>query len=123
MEVKEKVLENDDELQKFIILLAYANDEPIRGRLKLQKMMFLLSDKIDEIKEQSSYDADNFGPYSEVVDEESQYLEQIGVLSTGPGEITITKEGKEIAKEMPNRLVLNTPDASVLRLRDTIAPK
>ena len=100
MGIKEKVLENDDELQKCIILLANANDEPIKGRLKLQKMMFLLSDKIDEIKEQSSYDADNYGPYSEVIDEELKYLEQIGVLSSSPGEIAITKEGKDIAKEI-----------------------
>lgn len=99
MGIKEKVLE-DDELQKFIILLANAEGEPIKGRLKLQKMMFLLSDKIEGIKEQSSYDADNYGPYSEVVDEESQYLEQIGVLSSKPGEIAITKEGKEIAEEI-----------------------
>lgn len=100
MGIKEKVLENDDELQKFIILLANAEGEPIKGRLKLQKMMFLLSDKIEEIKEQSSYDADNYGPYSEVIDEESQYLEQIGVLSSKRGEIAITKEGKEIAEEI-----------------------
>ncbi len=107
-------MENDDELQKFIILLAAANDEPIKGRLKLQKMMFLLSDKIDEIKEQSSYDADNYGPYSEVVDEESQFLEQIGVLSSGPGEILITKEGKEIA----NELMKNENPSMVSTLRE-----
>ena len=110
MGVKEKILENEDELQKFLILLAYANNEPIKGRLKLQKMMFLLSDKIEEIKDQSSYDADNYGPYSEVVDEEAQYLEQIGVLSSSPGEITLTKEGKEIAKELlkhENKNILN----------------
>jgi len=100
MGIKEKVLENNDELQKFIILLTNANSEPIKGRLKLQKMMFLLSNKIEEIKEQSSYDADNYGPYSEVIDEESQYLEQIGVLSSSPGEIAITKEGNDIAEEL-----------------------
>ncbi len=110
MGIKEKILENGDELQKFLILLANANNEPIKGRLKLQKMMFLLSDKIEEIKNQSSYDADNYGPYSEVVDEEAQYLEQIGVLSSRPGEIILTKEGKEIAKELikkENKNVLN----------------
>ena len=110
MGIKEKVLESEDELQKFLILLASANNEPIKGRLKLQKMMFLLSDKIEEIRNQSSYDADNYGPYSEVVDEEAQYLEQIGVLSSRPGEITLTKEGNEIAKELikkENKNVLN----------------
>ena len=100
MEIKEKVLETDDELQKFIILLANANDEPIRGQLKLQKMMFLLSDIIEEIKEQNSYGADDSRPHSDIIKEKSQYLEQIGVLTSGPDGITITSEGKEIAKEM-----------------------
>ena len=103
MGVMKKILDDNDELQKFLILLADANNEPIMGRTKLQKMMFLLSDKIDEIKEQSSYDADNYGPYSEVVDEESRYLEQIGVFFTSPGEIYLTKEGKEIAKEIAKK--------------------
>ena len=100
MGIKEKILEDGDELHKFIILLANANGESIKGRLKLQKMMYLLSDKIEEIKEQSSYDADNYGPYSEVVDEEERYLEQIGVLTSSPGEIALTEAGKEIAQEM-----------------------
>ena len=100
MGIKEKILEDGDELHKFIILLANANGESIKGRTKLQKMMYLLSDKIEEIKEQSSYDADNYGPYSEVVDEEERYLEQIGVLTSSHGEIALTETGKEIAQEM-----------------------
>ena len=100
MEIKGKILEDGDELHKFIILLTNANDESIKGRLKLQKMMYLLSHKIEEVKEQSSYDADNYGPYSEVVDEEEQYLEQIGVLTSSPGEIALTETGKEIAQEL-----------------------
>lgn len=111
MGVKEKVLENDDDLHKYIILLAHANDEPINGRTKLQKMMFLLSDRIDEIKDQSSYDADNYGPYSEVIDEESKYLEQIGVLSTSPGKIEITEIGREIAEDLSKK-----EDKDILRV-------
>ena len=100
MGIKEKILADGDELHKFIILLANANGESIKGRTKLQKMMYLLSDKIEEIKEQSSYDADNYGPYSEVVDEEERYLEQIGVLTSSHGEIALTETGKEIAQEL-----------------------
>lgn len=39
------------------------------------------------------------------------------------GQFSMARASDLIAKEMPNRVVLNTPDASVLRLRDTIAPK
>ncbi len=103
MGLKEKILRNADELQILMILLAKANNEPIRGRLKLQKMMYLLADKLDEIKDQSSYDADNYGPYSEVIDQESQYLEDVGVFTTSLGEIDLTKEGKEIANEFVHK--------------------
>ena len=113
MGIKEKILEDGDELHKFIILLANANGESIKGRLKLQKMMYLLSDKIEEIKEQSSYDADNYGPYSEVVDEEERYLEQIGVLTSSPGEIALTETGKEIAQEMSKN-----EDEKILKVLD-----
>ena len=113
MGIKEKVLEDGDELHKFIILLANANGESIKGRTKLQKMMYLLSDKIEEIKEQSSYDADNYGPYSEVVDEEERYLEQIGVLTSSPREIALTETGKEIAQEMSKN-----EDEKILKVLD-----
>ena len=64
MSVQQEILESGEDLHKFLILLDDANDEPIRKKIKLQKMMFLLADTIDEIKDQSSYDAD-YGPYSE----------------------------------------------------------
>ena len=34
------------------------------------------------------------------------------------GQFSMARASDVIAKEMPNRVVLNTPDASVLRLRD-----
>ena len=100
MGVKEKILSDCDELQKFIILSVDANQEPIMGRVKLQKMIFMLSNIVPEVAEQSSYDADNFGPYSEVVDSELEYLENVGVLLSGRGEIATTGVGRVIAKEL-----------------------
>ena len=100
LKIKEKILQDGNDLHKFIILLANANDEPIKGRLKLQKMMYVLSNIVEEIKEQCSYDADNYGPYSKVISEETRYLEQIGVLTGNVGEIALTQLGKEIAQEL-----------------------
>lgn len=99
MDFKSKVLNNIDELQEFMILLAHSdNNSPIKGKLKLQKIMYLLADRIDDIKSQSSYEADMLGPYSEVVDEEAQYLQDIGVFTDERwGGISLTKDGKEIA--------------------------
>ena len=100
LEIKEKILRDVDVLHKFIILLVNANDEPINGKLKLQKMMFLLSDKLEAVKEKSCYDADNYGPHSEILDKEAQYLKQIGVLTSSMGKIALTGTGKKIAQEL-----------------------
>ena len=101
MNVKSKVLKDDNELQKFIILLASAaGGKPIKGNTKLQKILFLLSNSIDDIREYGDFDAYLYGPYSETIDQELQYLGQIGVLSNTRGEIALTETGKEIAKDM-----------------------
>lgn len=103
MEFKKKVLDDLDELQSLMILLGHAdNDTPIKGKLKLQKIMFLLSDRIESLREQSDYDPDMLGPYSEVVDEESQYLQDIGIFTEG-NQLSLTNEGKEIAKELEKK--------------------
>ena len=99
LEIK-KILQDGNDLHKFIILLTHSNNEPIKGMMKLQKMMYLLSDLMEEVKEQCSYVADNYGPYSKVVAKEARYLEQIGVLTGNVGEIALTQMGKEIAQEL-----------------------
>ena len=98
MALQEKIINDADKLQKAMILLAHANNEPIKGKIKLQKIMFLLSDNLDEIKKQSSY-ADNM-PYSETVDKEMRYLNDAGVFIIDDSRIELSKEGKKIAKQL-----------------------
>ena len=101
MGIVERVPEEKGELGRFIILLANANDEPIRGRMKLQKMMCFLSRKVGEVKGQSGYGADRYGPYSETVDREERHLERTGVLACdNSGNIALTETGKEMAWEL-----------------------
>lgn len=104
MNYKDKVLGDLDELQSLMILLAHADsDSPIKGKLKLQKIMFLLADKIDQIRELSSYEPDMLGPYSETIDEEAEYLKSIGVFTATDGSISLTRDGKDIAKELEKK--------------------
>ncbi len=104
MDYKDKVLDGLDELQSLMILLAHAdNDSPIKGKLKLQKILYLLADKIDQVRELSSYEPDMLGPYSETIDEEAEYLKNIGVFTATEGSIALTSDGKEIAKELEKK--------------------
>lgn len=100
MSAKNKLLKDYNELQKFIILLTGAADnKPIKGSIKLQKILFMLSNGIDGIRE-GAFDAHLYGPFSKTIDQELQYLGQIGVLGNIHGEITLTETGREIAKDM-----------------------
>ncbi|MCY4490418.1 MAG: hypothetical protein OXC46_03025 [Thaumarchaeota archaeon] len=113
LEIK-KIIQDGNELHKFIILLTHSNNEPINGRFKLQKIMYVLSDSVEEIKEQCSYTTTNYGPYSKILDEEVRYLEQIGVLTEDVGKIILTGTGKKIAQELHK----NEDEESLYRLND-----
>ena len=89
-----------NELQKYVILLAHANDEPIRYSLKLHSMMFFLTRVVDGIKRQTMHDAGTCGPRSKEVDAAIRYLEGIGLLAGSDGEIEITEEGNDVAKDL-----------------------
>ena len=103
MDVEGAVLADGDIVQKYLVLLADADGgEPIRGRTKLQKMMFMASKSDGELDREGCFGPDNYGPYSEVVNEELEYLSSIGVLRAVDGGIGITRAGRRIAKEVSN---------------------
>lgn len=98
--IKNKILNECEGVQKHIILAAYLNGEPLMGNTKLQKIMFLLSDVVEEVKDDCSYDADMYGPYSEIVAYELDDLTEMGVLRYVHDKIETTSMGKDIAKEL-----------------------
>ena len=98
METKEASI-NDHMLEQHILLLACANDEPIQGRAKLQKMMLLLAERTDMLEERG-YMAYLFGPHSRAIDDKLRHLERTGLLSVNDMEIAITSKGRKMASEI-----------------------
>ena len=110
MDVEEAVLADADIVQRYLVLLADAGGgEPVRGRTKLQKMMFLASKADDELDREGCFEPDNYGPYSEVVNEELEYLASVGVLRVAGSEIGITRAGRRIAEKLSKEAGANTP--------------
>lgn len=110
MDIVKAVLADADVVQRYLVLLADAGGgEPVRGRTKLQKMMFMASKADDELDREGCFEPDNYGPYSEVVDGELEYLASIGVLRIASGGIGITRAGRRIAKRMSKEVGANTP--------------
>lgn len=98
MSFEEKVLRTLTDIQSIIILLAKAENTPIKGRTWLQKEMFLLADRVEKIRDDASYEPDLMGPYSDVIEEELIQLENLGIVSIDDNKISITPSGKQIAK-------------------------
>ena len=99
MDAAERVLATCGPLHRLVILLAASNGgEPIRGRAKLQKIVFMLTEGEDREDRPCGYDAGEYGPHSDIVDEEAGYLEEAGILcADGSGNISLTRLGMEVA--------------------------
>ena len=67
-------------LHNIILALLVVDNEPIRGRTKLQKMVFLLSQIIPELKENVKYNPYNYGMYDENVDTALEFLESENII-------------------------------------------
>ena len=86
-----------DPLRRLIVLLAASNGcEPIRGRIKLQKIVFVLIEKKGWKCGPCGHVASSDGPHSDIV-EEAARLEDVGMLRTDGEDIFVTQLGVEVA--------------------------
>jgi hypothetical protein len=99
MDIKKRIMENLTETQKYTLLLLSANNyEPVRGKLWFQKELFLLAKNNDELAEQTDFEADFMGPYSESADEELEQLEFAKVVEKERNKLKLTGLGRDIAE-------------------------
>jgi hypothetical protein len=55
--------------QKYALLLLSANtNQPITGKLWFQKELFLVSQNITRLEDETEFEGDLMGPYSEIAD-------------------------------------------------------
>ena len=97
MTTESKTLEIS-ELEKYILLLVYIDDEPVYGRKKLQFMMYALGAPYPEIREWCNYTIHDDGPYSKILDDILEQLVQLDLLVERDDTIQLTKQSTEYAK-------------------------
>jgi len=90
--------------QKFTILLLHANyNKSIRGKLWFQKILFLISQNIEELKEDADFEEDLMGPYSETAAEEfEQLILDRFIHKRFPNDLTSL--GKTIARNLEEKI-------------------
>ena len=90
-------------LEKVILLLLYLKDKlPIFGKLRLQKMVFLISQDIPELEEELDFEAYKYGMYDQTIDDtlEGLELDEFVAIKEDDNKIMITPKGVEKAKEL-----------------------
>jgi predicted HTH domain antitoxin len=101
-------LEDDLSLtQKITILLLGANcSEPVRGKLWFQKELFLIAQNVPELEEETEFESDFIGPYSEIADEELDHLRIEGIVEKEKEKLTSIGEEikKRIEKQFPSEI-------------------
>ena len=82
----------DDVHRQMVSLLGIG---PVDGRAKLQGMFFLVTYKVPEAGPVLRYAPGRHGPYSEVVGDALEHLVAGGMITEGPGGISLTDRGRE----------------------------
>ncbi len=86
------------ELEKYILLLVYVDDEPIYGRQKLQVLMYMLGAPYPEIREWCNFTIKDDGPYSVVLDDTLKRLVHMNILVEKDDTIQLAKHSIEYAR-------------------------
>jgi predicted HTH domain antitoxin len=84
-----------------IILLSANNFEPVRGKLWFHKELFLIAENISRLAEDTDFEEDLLGPYSEVLDAELSQLQTEGIVDKK--KLRLTPFGRDIARLLESR--------------------
>lgn len=110
---KERMLRElkEDIVKKYSLLLLNAIDnEPIKGKTRFMKELFLISKNILELEEITDFEADNYGPSSDYVSNVLEDLEVVKLLNKINGRYMLTDSGKEIVDTIKKDISENEVD-------------
>jgi predicted HTH domain antitoxin len=82
-------------VEKYILMLLYAHEGKCKGKLWLQKEMFMLIEVFKELK-RLNFKSSSYGPYSETLEKYISKLEESGLIK----DLSLTEKGYEIVKQL-----------------------
>jgi len=90
---------NEDIVKKYsLLLLSALNNEPISGKTRFMKEMFLIAKNIPELELEADFEADSYGPNSDYVDDALRELDILGLIKNVNGRYELTELGKNTVK-------------------------
>lgn len=86
-----------------MLLLREKNFEAVKGKLWLQKEMFIILSNLDKLKNFLDFEPYFFGPHSESVDVALEQLEKSGLVRFEGNKISLTHEGEGLANVLASK--------------------
>ena len=84
-----------EEEEQLILLTVGALGRPLRSKIKMQKLIFLIGNVIEGLNEDLGYEPHLFGPYSEKVENMAEGLIDLGYIDHRGSSFELTSDGKE----------------------------
>lgn len=94
-EKKFQLVDENLSKQYMLFLLAALNEKPIKNKINLMNMLFFISLNIPQLEQEFNFEADNYGPSSDVVNRNLEYLIKDAFLTEDKQGYKLYKLGKE----------------------------
>lgn len=102
---------NLDDEEKLVLLTVGALGQPLWGRVKMQKLIFLVGNVIEGLHKDLGYEPHLYGPYSDKVESIAEDLESLGYIDQEGSKFVLTPKGEEEFSQLK-------PDEEVKELVD-----
>lgn len=97
----DKLFNNLEDEEKMVIYsLGALDNTPLRSKIKIQKLLFLISNVFKEYKDLLEFEPHLFGPYSETLDYLVQDLQKLGLIEIEGSKYKLTKKGVELYHQL-----------------------
>lgn len=84
-----------DEEEQLVLLAVGALGQPLRSKVKMQKLIFLIGNVIEGLHEDLGYEPHLYGPYSDKVDYMAEDLEGLGYIEHEGSRFSLTPKGED----------------------------
>lgn len=98
----------DDEEKIVLFSLGALHSSPLRSKIKVQKLLFLISNVFKEYKDLLEFEPHLFGPYSETVEYVLGDLIKLGLVAQERSKYRLTEKGKKLYSQLkPKKELIN----------------
>ena len=98
----DSVLRSLNSMEKLMLYAAGSNSQELRSKVKMQKVLFLVSKALPQaFGDELRFEANKKGPYSQTVDDYLNALQDVGLINLPS--CTLTEEGQAVVDDVVPR--------------------